>query len=190
MRALKGAFRKPAQNGWIFVHLEGKPFDIGYQHGYLLAPEIQDAEKVVVLEQTREGKKDWKFFRNAARDMMWPHIEPEYREELQGISEGLQARGVKLDLWDVVALNAFCEWGYYIKELEQKHNGGPSATLALPEHCSAFVATGSYTKDGKVIIAHNDWTSYLDGARWTIIFDIVPVQRPAHPDGRLPRRHP
>ncbi len=172
---LKGGFRKPAQNGWTFVHLEGKPFDIGYQHGYLLAPEIQDAEKVVVLEQTREGKKDWKFFRNAARDMMWPHIEPEYREELQGISEGLQARGVKLDLWDVVALNAFCEWGYYIKELGQKHNGGLSATLALPEHCSAFVATGSYTKDGKVIIAHNDWTSYLDGARWTIIFDIVPV---------------
>jgi len=172
---LKGAFRKPAQNGWIFVHLEGKPIDIGYQHGYLLAPEIHDAEKVVVLEQTREGKNDWKFFRNAARDMMWPHIEPEYREELQGISEGLQARGVKLDLWDVVALNAFCEWGYYIKELEQKHHAGTSASLALPEHCSAFVATGSYTKDGKVIIAHNDWTSYLDGARWIIIFDIVPV---------------
>ena len=53
-----------------------------------MAPEIQDAEKVVVLEQTRDGKKDWKFFRNAARDMMWPHIEPEYREELQGISRG------------------------------------------------------------------------------------------------------
>ena len=50
-----------------------------------------------------------------------------------------------------------------------------AASLALPEHCSAFVATGSYTKDGKVIIAHNDWTSYLDGARWTIIFDIAPA---------------
>jgi hypothetical protein len=47
--------------------------------------------------------------------------------------------------------------------------------LALPEHCSAFVATGSYTKDGKVIIAHNNWTSYLDGERWTIIFDIAPA---------------
>ena len=31
------------------------------------------------------------------------------------------------------------------------------------EHCSAFVATGSYTKDGRVVIAHNNWTSYLDG---------------------------
>ena len=49
------------------------------------------------------------------------------------------------------------------------------ATLALPDRCSAFVATGSYTKDGKVIIAHNDWTSYLEGARWTIIFDIAPA---------------
>ena len=92
---LKGAFRKPAQNGWTFVHLEGKPFDIGYQHGIPVGPGDRGRGKVVVLEQTREGKKDWKFFRNAARDMMWPHIEPEYREELQGISEGLQARGVK-----------------------------------------------------------------------------------------------
>jgi hypothetical protein len=38
------------------------------------------------------------------------------------------------------------------------------------------VATGSYTKDGKVVIAHNNWTNYLDGERWTIIFDIVPAK--------------
>jgi hypothetical protein len=172
---MQGAFRQPAQNGWIFVHLEGTPFNIGFQHGYLLAPEILHAERVVALEKTRESNQDWKFFRNAARDMMWPHIESEYREELQGISEGLRAKGVKLDLWDVVALNAFCEWGYYVKEYDKQHLASTSAALALPERCSAFVATGSYTKDGKVIIAHNDWTSYLDGARWTIIFDIAPA---------------
>ena len=28
------------KNGWIYVHLEGSPHDIGYQHGYLLANEI------------------------------------------------------------------------------------------------------------------------------------------------------
>ena len=76
---------------------------------------------MVVLEQTRDGKKDWNFFRNAAKDMMWPHIEQQYREELQGITEGLRAKGVKLDLWDVVALNAFCEWGYYVKEYDRQH---------------------------------------------------------------------
>src|ERR1700735_5326474 len=31
------------RGGWIYVHLEGSPHDIGYQHGYLLAPEISDA---------------------------------------------------------------------------------------------------------------------------------------------------
>jgi hypothetical protein len=44
----------------------------------------------------------------------------------------------------------------------------------MAEHCSAFVATGSYTKDGKIIMAHNNWTFYLDGQHWNIIFDIVP----------------
>ena len=106
---------------------------------------------------------------------MWPHIEQEYREELQGITAGLKAKGAKLDLWDVVALNAICEWGYYVKEYDRQHHVATSALLAVPERCSAFVATGSYTKDGKVIIAHNNWTSYLEGERWTIIFDIVPA---------------
>ncbi len=172
---LKGAFRRPVQNGWTYVHLEGGPFDLGFQHGYLLASEIEDAEKVVVLEQTHGGRHDWSFFRDAAKNMMWPHIEAQYREELQGIVAGLRAKGSTLDVWDIIALNAFCEWDYYVKEYDRKHGDPSAAKLTVPERCSAFVATGSYTKDGKVIIAHNDWTNYLDGARWTIIFDIAPA---------------
>ena len=44
---LNKSFRRPAQAGWIFVHLEGKPSEIGFQHGYLLAPEILDASKAI-----------------------------------------------------------------------------------------------------------------------------------------------
>jgi hypothetical protein len=172
---MKGAFRKPAQNGWIFVHLEGTPFDVGFQHGYLLAPEIEDAEKLIAWGQTRDGKKDWNFFRTAAKEMMWPHVEAQYREELQGISEGLKAKGANLDVWDVVALNAFCEWEYYVKVYDRQHQAKAHDAPSAPEHCSAFVATGSYTRDGKVIIAHNDWTNYLEGSRWTVIFDIAPA---------------
>ena len=29
---------------------------------------------------------------------------------------------MKLDVWDVVALNAFCEWDYYIKEYDRQHH--------------------------------------------------------------------
>jgi hypothetical protein len=173
---LKNAFRRPAQNGWTFVHLEGTPSEIGFQNGFLLSAEIEDLLKVVTLEETHDSKKDWQFYRDAARNMMWPHIEQEYRDELQGITDGATAKGAKLDLWDVVALNAAEEWEYYVKEYDKEHGIKSAASLVAPDHCSAFVATGSYTKDGKVVIAHNNWTSYLDGQRWTIIFDIVPAK--------------
>jgi len=172
---LEKALRRPAQNGWTFVHLEGSPSDIGFQHGYLLAPEIADALKVIVLEEERESKKEWQFFREAARNMLWPHIAQEYQEELQGIADGANAHGVKLDVWDIVAINASTEWSYYVPEYDKAH-GIKRTPPAVPEHCSAFVATGSYTKDRKIVVAHNNWTSYLDGARWTIIFDIVPAK--------------
>src|SRR5690349_6778970 len=149
---LKKASILPARNGWTFVDLEG----------------------ATVLEMTHDTHKDWNFFRDAARNMMWPHIEKEYREELQGIAEGLKARGLKLDVWDVVALNAAVEWSYYASYFDQHHGIKPPRTVTAPDRCSAFVATGSYTKDGKVVMGHNDWTDYLDGARWTIVYDIVP----------------
>ena len=89
-------------------------------------------------------------------------------------TDGATAHGVKIDLWDVVALNAAEEWSYYVKYYDKQH-GIQTASLGVPEHCSAFVATGSYTKDGKAVIAHNNWTGYLDGERWTIIYDITPA---------------
>ena len=172
---LKGAFRLPEKNGWTFVHLQGTPRQVGFQHGYLLASEIDDMLQVVMLETQHDYKKEWAFFRDAAKNMMWPHIEPEYREELQGIADGANAHGLKVDVWDVVAINAQTEWGYYNKQYDKEH-GIKSASLSVPEHCSAFVATGSYTKDGKVVIAHNNWSTYMEGERWTIIFDISPAK--------------
>jgi Phospholipase B len=172
---LKSAARRPAVNGWTYVHLEGTPAEIGYQHGYLLAAEIQDMQKVFALELTHDDGKDWNFFRDAAKNVLWPHIEQEYRDELQGIADGLNAQRVNLDVWDVVTMNASQEWSYYVAEYDRAHKIASLPTVAAPEHCSAFVAVGSYTKDGRVVIAHNNWTNYLDGSRWTIAFDIAPA---------------
>jgi len=170
------------RGGWIYVHLEGAPHDIGYQHGFLLATEIADGFAAASLEMTHYSNRDWDFFRRAAREMLWPKIDPEYQAELQGIVEGLRARRVNLDLYDIVALNAFMELAdYYVPWLDKQTSGqaggeGKQAAAAATHegHCSAFVATGSYTKDHQIVMAHNNWTSYLEGARWKIIFDIVP----------------
>ncbi|MGA2598352.1 MAG: C45 family peptidase [Bryobacteraceae bacterium] len=172
---LKKSFRKPQQNGWTYVHLEGSPADIGFQHGYLLASEIDDTFKVISLGLTHDSKKDWAFFSKTAEEVLWPHVEPEYQEEMRGIVQGLAAKGVKLELWDIVALNAWLELSPYYTNWYDKHHDVASTPSAAPEHCSAFVATGSYTKDGKPVIAHNNWTEYKEGSRWNIIFDIVPT---------------
>ena len=173
---LKKSFRRPDQNGWIFLHVEGTPSEIGFQHGYWLSSEIEDAHRVVTLGLTHDSKKDYAFFRNAAEKVLWPHIESQYRDELKGIVDGLKARSVRLDLWDVVVLNAWLELSPYYTNWYDKQNKIVSAKRPVPEHCSAFVATGSYTKDGKVVIAHNNWTEYKEGSRWNIIFDIAPAK--------------
>ena len=120
---LKKASRAAERSGWIQVHLEGSPAEIGYQHGYLLAAEIQDNFRVISTEMTHEEKKDWAFFRKAAEEMFWPRVEPEYRDELNGIVEGLKARNSKLDLWDIVALNAWLEMPYYFRWYNQRTPG-------------------------------------------------------------------
>ena len=172
---LKHAFRRAPQNGWIFVHLEGTPAEIGYQHGDLLAPEIADTQKAIASSLTHDSRP-WQFFREAAEKVYWPRIEPQYREELQGIVDGVNARGVKLDLWDIVAMNAWLEISpYYTNWYDTQHKTA-SPRLPTGDHCSAFVATGSYTKDGKIVIAHNNWTDYVTGTRWNVIFDIRPAE--------------
>lgn len=172
---LKGAYRFERAN-WVYVHLHGTPHQIGFQHGYLLAPEIQQSFRVARLDNTHGTGRNWQFFRDTAKNIYWPHIETQYREELQGIADGLKARGVdNIDLWDVVALNAFLETPqYYVpwleKQAHKKVTGGPMA----PGNCSAFVATGDWTRDHHPVIAHSMWYPFMSGEDWRIIFDIAP----------------
>ncbi|MBM3725271.1 MAG: peptidase C45 [Acidobacteria bacterium] len=169
-------WRGEIRNGWIPVHLEGPPAQLGFQNGYLLAEETEDLFRTVVKSTQHDARKKWAFYRTAAQHILWPRIEAEYREELQGIVDGLAARGARLDLWDVVALNAFLELVPYYTPWYQRNKGRRNAFIPLPERCSAFVATGSYTRDGRPVIAHNAWTDYHVGSRWNIIFDVAPAR--------------
>ena len=76
-------------------------------------------------------------------------MEAQYREELKGIVEGVKARGGKLDLMDLVALNAWLELTPYYTNWYDKEHKTASLRMPTPEHCSAFVATGSYTKTAR-----------------------------------------
>ena len=172
---LNGASPRSGKKGWIQIHLKGTPREIGFQHGRLLAPEIADGLKAIQTVVVHDTKRDWNFYRNAGREILWPKVEAEYREEKEGIAEGLKDRGSKLDLWDVVALNGWMElaW-YYVPALDKQQGNTTPGIPSAPEHCSAFIATGSYTADRKIVVAHNAWVDFVIGERWNIVFDIEP----------------
>ena len=164
------------EGGWTYVHLEGSPEQVGFQHGYLLAREIEDNVLVYQVEAPQHAKREWSFLRDAAKNVLWPHLDAEYQRELTGIAEGLKAQGSNLDLWDVVALNGYIELSdYYVPWLDAKEGKIAKNEPMAPGKCSAFIATGSATKGGKVVIAHSNWSSYAEGERWTVVFDIVPA---------------
>ena len=176
-RRLRESVRMAEKNGWIQVRLEGQPNEIGYQHGYWLAREIATAHRTIAFELEHDSRKDWKFFRNAVKEYFWPKIEAEYREELQGIADGCNARGVRFDVWDIAALNAWLEWSpYFLEWYDSKHGIQTPSTVTTADRCSAFVATGSYTTDGLPVMGHNAWTGYANGIYWNIVFDIRPAK--------------
>ena len=66
---------------WTYVHLEGTPAEIGFQHGSLLSAEIADAFNALKLVDTHRTKRDWNFFRETAQNVLWPHIDPQYQQQ-------------------------------------------------------------------------------------------------------------
>ena len=82
-----------------------------------------------------------------------------------GIAEGLQEKGKKYDKIDITALNGWMEFAwYYVPLLDEKLKTGSGENKA-PANCSAFIATGSYTTDGKIVIGHNAWVDYIVGEK-------------------------
>ena len=82
---------------------------------------LKTASALCKFKDVRRTKRDWAFYRATAQNILWPHIDEEYQQELQGIADGLKARGSKLDVWDVVALNAMEEVpDYYVPMLDKQ----------------------------------------------------------------------
>lgn len=170
---LSGGYRVDV-NGWNFVHVEGGPGEIGFQHGYLLAERIKESLDRARLWATGALKVDWELFREKAESLYIPHMPEEQRTEVHGIVQGMDSRGLKSDHIDIIALNGlfdtqtFCNWN--------KHKSA-GATRELPPHvggCSAFIATGTHTKGEGIVAAHNTWFEYLTGRMWNVILHAYP----------------
>jgi hypothetical protein len=164
---LARAYRQD-ENGWIFLHTEGAPFERGFQRGYLTANEIDEFLRTLAYTEEFQTGHDLAFFIRASSRLFKGNVPAEYVEEMRGIVAGMERAGKKVTYDQVLFMNGFIDILWYWWPQEKKRSGGDHPG------CSAFIATGDATADGKIVMAHNSWVGYTLGKSANILIDIVP----------------
>jgi hypothetical protein len=190
LRYNKG-YRYP-QAGWIVVHVEGEPYERGYQQGRLLPSEIAGYLRCFAqIMNYKAPEEGWKTVRTFANALFQKRFELEILEEMKGIADGASAAGARfdgrpIDLVDIMALNCWSE----IESLGAAAAAVPtglesSLLLKTPpnaepeprgEHCSAFAATGPATADGKIVFGHITMFPLYPAGFYNIWLDVQPAK--------------
>jgi hypothetical protein len=189
------AYRYPV-GGWIYVHIEGEPYERGYQHGHLMAKEIPQYMERCAAELDPKGKnKSWNLARTTATALFLHGFDPEILEEMKGIADGASDAGARwegrpIDLTDIVVVNTTVELSDLSSALAVTPNGLEGLRLAAPQyvpnylnrksgaaldHCSSFAATGPATRDGRMVIGHTTWWPLTLAEQTNVMLDIKPV---------------
>jgi len=183
------AYRYPAA-GWIYLHIEGKPYDRGYQHGYLMAKEIPEYLKRCAFDLAgKADERTWNAYRTSANALFLRGFDREILEEMRGIADGANAAGAKwldrkIDLIDIVVANTEVEMSELASAMSMTPTGLEGTHFDLPpyagkhdsptDHCSSFAATGSATRDGKMVIGHVTWWPQTLAEQTNVMLDIKP----------------
>jgi hypothetical protein len=185
------AYRYP-QAGWVVLHIEGEPYERGYQHGKLMAPEIASYIRCFGTVLSSKAPEDgWRHARTLTNALFLRRFDKEYLEEMKGIADGAASAGAKfqnrnIDLLDVVTINCWMEIETLQSGLEALPTGlegmrfAKSQPKAMPDtkpmHCSAFAATGPATKDGKVVFGHITMFSLYPSNHYNVWLDVKPTK--------------
>lgn len=180
------AYRYPAA-GWIYLHIEGQPYERGYQHGQLMSREIPEYLDRCAAQL---GSPDqWNQYRTMANALFLRGFDREILEEMRGIAEGASDAGARwmgrrIDLVDIVVANVTVEMGDLGSAVRVTPTGLENFTFSKPayekkdsvvEHCSAFAATGPATRDGKMIVGHVTMWPLTLAEQTNVMLDIKPA---------------
>jgi len=129
--------------GWVYIHIEGEPYERGYQYGYLGYAEILDAiqrwanfghgikfMKIFVIKNLpnnyeKLSEQWWNICRSRSKNIFLKQIPKEYIQEMQGITDGIKSRGEKIfgrdiEFEDILASQFVQEVWYSIKFIQKR----------------------------------------------------------------------
>ena len=167
------------KNGWLYVSVKGGAKERGYAYGYLIAKEMKKVQEMLEFSIYNSTGRKWEYFIEACKQHITPTIKQHFKEfydEMDGFSKGCTAAGTKMTLDEVIAWNnifTIVDGWYPVLSGEGilgSREGGAR------DRCSAFIATGDYTKDGKIVCAHNNFSEFLDGQYARVVLDLKPTK--------------
>jgi len=183
------AYRYP-QDGWIVLHIEGAPYERGYQHGRLLAAEIAEFIKTrAICRNPKSPAEAWRDVRTLVNALFLRRYDAEYLEEMKGIADGAAAAGAKyddrpVDLIDIATLNSDLEVHYLapgvhatatgLDDEQYHHPLNTERPHGVEERCSAFAATAPATANGEIIFGHITMCGLADAHNYNIWLDLKP----------------
>jgi Phospholipase B len=177
------------KNGWTYTSIFGEPYERGFAYGSLIYEDIKKVKEMLDFSIYDNFGVKWEFFIEASNKYFLPKIQkhfPEFYEEMKGVAEGCSSQGVHFSIEESVAWNNYLtltdSWfGNMPEEESKKIRSGNSHHSASREggskdRCSAFIAVGDWTKDSKILVAHNNFSEFIDGQYCKYITDINPTQ--------------
>jgi hypothetical protein len=187
---IKNGF-KFKKNGWNYISIKGNPSDRGYAHGFLLRNEIKECLKTLKWTTYDTHGIKMAFFVEVSNFLFKKPLEenfPEFFEEIKGISKGAQVDLDELILWNNISSldYALPKLKVYLNEMPHLKEKYKHLLETLPDSglmeggsrdkCSAFIAVGDYTHDGKICCAHNSFDNFINGQYFNTIIDIKPTK--------------
>lgn len=158
------------QKGVKILHVKGEPYEMGYQHGYLLADKIDLminrtllATAAYVAQQTGSDIKRAEEMLRIGQEKAEPHLPIEFKEEMAGIADGAKDAGSDVTLEQILLWNTnYDQWCIYCHphywQCNDEESSNPLVTTRLPGGgCSSFCAWDEWAGgDGKLIFGKNE----------------------------------
>ena len=161
-------------NGWKYISVYGKPRERGYAYGFLCANDFKEIQKMLKFFMLESYGIEWEYFikevSNDFKDMTKRDFSELY-EEMVGIAEGCTENGCKTTIDEIIAWNFYMSIPYWYSLKSDNHVGKEGGAK---DRCSAFIAVGDWTEDGKIVCAHNSFVDYIDGQYSNVILDLKP----------------
>lgn len=163
---------KHEKSGWIYLHIEGPAHERGFQYGYLMAKEIKESISTLGIRWKFQSAFEWEWLVQKAHELLTGKVDEEIIAEIDGMAEGMKAKGIPTSRDELLCLNSYMELMWYWWPTVQDSYSSDTP-LPKKESCSSFIATGNMTADGKIVLGHNSMLGY-DDPFFNLILDIKP----------------